>query len=806
MTPAAHSPRSAEPPATTSAADAAQAPRHGWLIAIALYVLSTMTLGFPALTGKLLLNPRSDQYIAGYSFRDFAARHFREFGEIPQWNPYLFGGMPFVDAMHGDTFYPTALLRLLIGTGPGMTWGLIIHVFLAGVFAFLFLRTMRLSFVASLVGGLAYQIGGNVAGLVSPGHDGKLFLCALLPLALYLVARGIRDGKRWAFGPLAIVIGLGVLSPHPQLLQYMLLLTGAFALFMAWDTSRLPDAPSGRDRAMRLAAALVSVIVGMAMGAIQFWSVRGYTAFSPRSGGLSREAAVSYSMPIEEIFNFAIPQFTGMLDRYWGSNGIHFHSEYIGITTLVLVGLAFGAWKSRTETRTMRFFVAALVISLLWALGGNTPFYNLPYALVPGTKFFRAPSTMLFIVSFCFAVLAAFGAERIMRGADGRKSIIVLAAVVATIGILGILGGLTSAGSAIAGPERVARVLANDPDLRAGSLRAMAFGLLLCGTAWMTMTRRLSRDLASALLVAIVLVDIWSVVRHYWIFSPSADVLFASDDTLDYLKAQPAPVRAYTDILGQPQNFRDPNLTGDGLMAHALPVVWGYHGNHIQRYERLLGEGNSQLGNPNAWKLLNMKYILTNVPDLGIGATVVAGPDTNAAGNTVYLHELPVQTSYAWVASAIVKAEEDAVAATVLDPRFDMRTVALFDTSVAVEGQTLTTLPAPSNIQVSVTNYRAGAATLALSAPAPVGAALVVSENYYPGWVATVDGKPATVGTADVSLIGVVLPEGARTVELRFENRPYEVGKRITLIALGIALVMWALGLFAGRRRTVAVA
>lgn len=95
---------------------------------------------------------------------------------------------------------------------------------------------------------------------------------------------------------------------------------------------------------------------------------------------------------------------------------------------------------------------------------------------------------------------------------------------------------------------------------------------------------------------------------------------------------------------------------------------------------------------------------------------------------------------------------------------------------------------------------------MALSAPAPVGAALVVSENYYPGWVATVDGKPATVGTADVSLIGVVLPEGARTVELRFENRPYEVGKRITLIALGIALVMWALGLFAGRRRTVAVA
>ena len=43
-----------------------------------------------------------------------------------------------------------------------------------------------------------------------------------------------------------------------------------------------------------------------------------------------------------------------------------------------------------------------------------TPFYQLVYALVPGTKFFRAPSTILYVVSFAVAVLAAFGTERVL--------------------------------------------------------------------------------------------------------------------------------------------------------------------------------------------------------------------------------------------------------------------------------------------------------------------------------------------------------------------------------------------------------
>src|SRR3954471_7453954 len=172
-------------PATTIAALPAPRFASGW--AALVYAVATLTLAYPALIGRFLVNPHSDQYIAGYAFREFGATMLRTTGHFPLWNPYLFGGMPYVAAMHGDIFYPTFLLRMILPTDIAMTWGMILHFWLAGVATYAFLRASRLSFHASLIGGLAYMMSGQVAGLVSPGHDGKLFITALLPMALLML-------------------------------------------------------------------------------------------------------------------------------------------------------------------------------------------------------------------------------------------------------------------------------------------------------------------------------------------------------------------------------------------------------------------------------------------------------------------------------------------------------------------------------------------------------------------------------------------------------------------------------------------
>src|SRR4051812_23005634 len=185
-------------PDPSTAAPSLPPPRFAVALVALIYAIATLTLAFPALGGAFLLNQRSDQYKAGYAFREFAASRLRSGQGFPQWNPFIEGGLPYIAAMHGDIFYPTFLLRMIMPTDMAMTWEFPIHVFLCGFFTFLFLRAWRFGFYSALTGGLAYMLGGSIAGYAGPGHDGKLFVSTMLPLALLLITRCIRDGRIWA--------------------------------------------------------------------------------------------------------------------------------------------------------------------------------------------------------------------------------------------------------------------------------------------------------------------------------------------------------------------------------------------------------------------------------------------------------------------------------------------------------------------------------------------------------------------------------------------------------------------------------
>ena len=811
-----------------NAAPVSPAPRFalGW--AALTYALATLTLAYPALSGQFLVNARSDQYIAGFAFRDFATQALRAGGSVPHWNPYMFGGMPYVAAMHGDIFYPTALLRLLIGTDAGMTWGFIIHTFLAGLFTYGFLRAWGLGFIPSLVGGLSYLLSGPIASYASPGHDGKLFVSALLPAALWVLIRGMRDGRRWAWGALAFVIGLAVLSPHPQLLQYLLLTSGAFALFLALGTDAAGATLDRRTGVRRLAFALGAVLIGLAMGAIQFAPVREYVAWSPRAGGIDYARATSFSFPLVELVNLYLPQFTGMLDKYFGPNPVHLHSEYIGGPVLLLASLALGG---QPRKRFRRFWLGVAVISLLWMLGGNTPFFKLVFALIPGTKFFRAPSTIIYVFGLSLSILAALGTERVLAR-DIKRSVVLgwcafgaLIALLATSGILASIApgtarsyieavgqsmGFDAAQAPIFADRMVA---ANRTAMLLGAWRSLLFVVLVSAAIEAYRRGRFgARELGVALAVFIA-ADLWSIARNYWLFLPPARVLFATDPAIEFLKKEPQPGRVL--VLGR----SGPNLVrpdpyygtdglgqGTGLMAHGIRSLTGYHGNEIGRYDQIsafqFAPGASPMFlSPMFWRHENARYLYTNEAVGDTALRLLVGPVKNSAGSTVYLYRLPGDNPYAWVTPGLSKGPDDQVKPTVLDPRFDPRRVAVFSDTSLVAGVPLTSLPAPLDISTTTSAFAPGRATVTLSRAAPAGSVLVVSENYYPGWHALVDGKSRPAYRADFNLIGVPLPVGARTIELTYRDAAIATGKGVTLFAIALAVAALAWGVVADRRR-----
>ena len=791
-------------------------PRFPLAWAALVCLAATLLLAWPALGGAFLVNPNSDQYIAGYSFREFAARSLRDGQGFPQWNPYQFGGMPYIAAMHGDIFYPTFLLRLVLPTDLAMTWGFVLHMFLAGLFTVGFLRAAGVRFQSAIVGGVAYLLSGAVASYASPGHDGKLFVSALLPAALWALVRGMRDGRRGAWGLLALTVGFAVLSPHPQLLQYMLLTCGAYALFLVLRprsvASETPvsarDANPSRPLA-RLAFALGAVVLGALMGAVQYLPVQQYVPWSPRAGGKGYDYATSFSFPLEETINMYLPQFSGILEQYWGRNGIHFHSEYIGATVLVLALFAFGGGLVNRHRSHAWFWLGVLVVSLLWAWGGNTPFYQLVYAVVPGSKFFRAPSTILYVSAFACAVLASFGAERVLAGKGSTRYAIGWASFAMLFVVLATSGAFTNLAMSILGDGRGDVIEANTASVVAGAWRSAAAVLALVGLMLAVARGAIHTAAAGWLLALLVALDLWSVERYYWTFSARADQLCAEDDIIRFLKSQPEPARVIAIPLGDNIAPHDPFVLGDALMHHGIRGVLGYHGNELGRYQELYGksEGLQSIANPNFWSLTNARYFYTNTPGLPFqGARLAAGPVRNAAGTMTYLYELPGDHPAAWITPLIVQLDDPTTKATVLNPLFDVKRVAIFDTASTVEARPLNSpLPEPVPFGANVTKYQAGAIDVTLGGPAPAGSALVVSENFYPGWTATVDGKPATIARADYTLIGVELPTGAKSVQLRFDSAPYHTGKLLTVLALGAALLWWIIG-FALDRKAVATA
>lgn len=779
------------------------------LRAAIVYALCTLALGYQALAGRFLVSPGNDQFSTGYAYRAYGTEVLRATGEFAQWNPYILGGIPYAAAGGaGDVFYPTFLLRLILGVDVGMTWSFLVHLFLAGLFTFCFVRSLGFAFWPALFAGVAYMMSGQVASLVSPGHDGKMYVSALAPLLLWMIVRAVRDGRAWAWGMIALVTGLAILTPHNQMVYYLAI----FAIpFTMWTALRGSDESLPRSIAVRrVVIAGAAALLGVGIAALQFLPFYAYLDFGARGTARGYEYATSYSMPPEEMFNFYLPQFSGILDAYWGRNFFKLHSEYVGVIVLMVAALAFGAVSRRKE---LWFWGIAALVATLVALGGHTPFYRLWY-LLPMMKVVRAPAMIFYIAQLAIAVFAAIGLERLLREGVKRTYLIGWGVFAIVIVILAGGGALASIAQSLAPPERYGLVEQNTGDLIGGAVRSFLFVAAAIGVVWVLGARRLAASSAAALLVALAAADLWSIERRYFWFTPPASVLYASDPTIEYLQQIQEPGRVM--VLGVAGGGGpDPVLHGDALVAHKVRAVTGHVGTEFQRWVELVG-GKSPYSNyipPNLLKrefrrLTNTRFWLTDAelpPELqqlpGVRLTHRVGPVRNAAGNQVWLFEFDEPNPAAWLVPLLTEAAPSDILATLLNPAFDLRRAGLFDSSAAVQGRQISVLPEPLSTRARVNYPSSREISIELSEAASDGSALVVSENWYPGWHALIDGRPGTVARADYSLIGVPLPAGARRVQLFFDDPVYARGKLITTVALLVTLVLIAGGIVVERRR-----
>ena len=374
--------------------------------------------------------------------------------ELPLWNPHLFAGVPFLAAGQHSAFYPLSAVFYVLPLEKAYGLFTVLQLWLAGMFMYLFGRTLRMGPFPALIAGIVYQLGAFF--LVSVVFSMIIAAAAWLPLLLAVIEIMIRKQEEKGAGPFvpivyvvlgSLALGMHVLAGHPEILVYTLMVMALYALvrlLMLWRRVGTWK-PS-----LRLGLWLAFMAgLGLGLGSVQLIPLFELVTQNFREGSVTYSDVVGWAYPSRQVVGFLLPDFFGNpahhgywslvtrqwvhVDRiFWGIKNYVEAGSYVGILPLLLALVAVVPAKRRPDgsrpvedRRHIWVFAALAVVSLLLVFG--TPLYALLYYGLPGIKQLHSPFRWVFPYTLSIAVLAGFGARRLMAsrrdyGVDSDRS------------------------------------------------------------------------------------------------------------------------------------------------------------------------------------------------------------------------------------------------------------------------------------------------------------------------------------------------------------------------------------------------
>lgn len=369
-----------------------------------LAVVTVLVLGQSLLSGDQVLSNSSTDIAHHFLFsRAFGFGAIAR-GDFPLWNPFTYGGAPYLGQFQSALFYPPNLLFLTLPIGLAMNWSIALHIFLLGLGMYAWIVRQQVSRPASFLAAVALVCGGALFLRVYAGHLSNLCTMAWVPFLFLCIDSWLkeRDGKWILLG--SLVLALQITAGHPQYVYYTAIVGALYTLVQGVGLPRPILAVAGFFGMYLLAALL---------GAIQLWPGLRAAAENSRSGGVDYAFASTFSFPPENFLTFLAPSFFGNMSSipYWGRCYLWEMNAYVGIGILLLA--IFGAAGLRWNLLWRPLLL--VVITFLLALGCHTIFYKWMYYGVPFYSSFRGTSKFLFFGTVFIVLFAAQGFDRLLK-------------------------------------------------------------------------------------------------------------------------------------------------------------------------------------------------------------------------------------------------------------------------------------------------------------------------------------------------------------------------------------------------------
>ncbi|MBC7228003.1 MAG: YfhO family protein [Thermoflexales bacterium] len=687
-----------------------------------------------------------------YPVWSFVAEWVRR-GVFPLWDTRMMGGDPIVAEGQYGLLNPLNWPLFLVYPIP--QWLVLLRgafsLWLAGAGLYLYLRrspVWRLGQAPALLGAVAYMFSDPF--VVHLGHPQFNDAMAWLPWAFLGVDRATRSGRQ--IPKAALPVAMLLLAGHGQASLYGSLALGLYALWQAAEGSW----PQGLQRLGRLA---VAGAIGIALAMPALFPGLERLPFTERTG-VPPELRRGYEFLSAMVVDFLTPLFHGRgADQFWLTPE-RVESGYIGAVALFLVvpGI-LGTPRSRRTWAVIGLGVLAYVFSL----GYRGPLYPMVAHLPLFAESWKT-GRAIFLVSFALAVLAALGMEQLSRGPRWLL-------VCWVIGLV-LVGALIW----VQAPQW-ASVAPNTPS-RARALTGLRFAALLAVTTaflgWAAARGRLWGRAGIVLLLLVELVALGATAETERAPSADEDPHHAARA---FLRADSGWFRVDVDPIAR--GLWSPA----SLCAEGFEVAQGT-GNPMELREfNILRWRIPSVTHP-AYQMLGVKYLIVpkGAPTGGEGIWPVFVDDP-----TVDIHLNTRALPRAWLVYRTEVVENYGQALErVLEENFRPEEVAVIQNGPQLNGR--------GQGRIEVGYYGPNDAVFIVETNAP--ALLVLSDTFYPGWQARVDGQPVPIHRTNAVFRGVLVPAGTHRVEMRY--RPQSLRWGIGLMGWGVFALA---GIFTGRVR-----
>lgn len=714
-----------------------------------LLILTIVFFG-KTLTGEeIFVTPdfgRSDILHGEYPVKSFLAQSLKKH-QLPLWNPYISGGYPQVATITGNFNPINWLLFDVFPTPVAFNLGFALSFSIAGIFTYLFAQSIGLTRITSLFAAIIFSYSGFFITQIT--HFVVIQTLSFFPLALYLIEVFIQKKKSYLLPLLSVVFALQMLAGFYQIVLYSLIFIFIYAIL------RIFYVGEPRFHRWKLLLGITGAIIGgFILSAIQLLPSWELTQISNRKGGVDFEEVKMFPYQIKHLVTFLWPYLlgdprVGSYPRFSQNWGIFWESTgFVGILPIIFA--LFAILRAFTKSKIVQIFTILLVLSLLLMLGKNSPTIFL--YKIPPLSFFRVPARWIVFFAFSLTILGAIGFEIFIKSKESiiknKVSKILLACLILILAVANIF--VFAANYHLRGntdqwfkPPETANFLKKDTS---------RFRVLTLGHQAVWNEQFLNKGWLNAQ-------DKYLPFREA--LDPNWNMVFGISQVDSY-----SPATFYRDIL----------LSG------------------ILRQDIQLKENNYIIaaGVRNLLDIQNVKYIISpykiDARNIDLVFTAQTKPEYYVYQNTSVFTRTYVVNNY----QAIPLLSESLRLLT--SPAFNPKTTVILEKNLGDRKFKEATSEA------KITKYQNQ--QVEIEANLKEDGVLVLSDSYYPGWKAYVDGQETEILAANINQRAVVLDKGEHKVEFIYKPKSFIKGAVITISTSVLLILIFLFLLFKDKLKT----